>query len=240
MKKSVLYVLAFLLALSSCSKDPDVFEEYFEEWDITISYQDVSKSKTYKLLEKLLDHLSENLFSPRQPVHSSYIHTITSTELNNYLRNNKEAAVFFNREDCASVLISTYLPFLKAKGNLYDLFYLELVLTSDMFMYKMNTTEKVQLMILAMERNKEEYLLEFTIMISIMLSSNYPSFVEEVKPMLIEGTPCIYFLKSNDYNVTFVDGDFITEGYISTPGRDVQATDLITGYARQFINDNKK
>jgi len=55
--------LALFLTFGSCSMDKlnDAgIIEYFEEWDITIPYQDVSKSKTYKLL----DAFDANFFIP--------------------------------------------------------------------------------------------------------------------------------------------------------------------------------
>lgn len=241
MKSSVLYVIAMFLALSSCSKNElnsEIYEEYFEEWDITIPYQDVSKTKTYKMLENLIDHLNEYVL-PIQPVTSSYYPTITPTEFNNYLLNNKEATTLINMEDCVFVLVSTYLASLK-KGNIWNnkdhnisirkFCFFEMFLSSDMFMSKMNVTDKVQFMVLALERYKYEVdpytLYCFTMMISIMQSNDYTPFVNEVKPMITEGFQCIYRLRMNEQNLT--------------PGYDDHATDLITGYAKQFINDNKK
>jgi len=258
MKKLFFYVLAILFSLSSCStKDSDILEDtsdilanIFEEWGIAIPYRDVSKSKTYHLLEALLDDMSKNLLPP-QPVHSSYYPTLSPTELNNYLQDNQEAVALFKRADCKFVLISKYLTNLKADHSLgynrmrkYNFF--EMLLSSNMFLSELNTTEKVQLMVLALERYKyiesfgyENYFLPFTIMISIMLQSNYPPFVEDVEPMLIEQLYCGYGLKSEDYHVTFVDGNFIKEGNIALPGIHVQASDLVIRYAKQYINDNK-
>jgi len=241
MKKLVIFVLVGLLAFSSCASkekinDSEIFEEYFEEFDITVFYQDVSKSKTYHLLEALLDHLSENLLPP-QPVYSSYMPTLFPTELNNYLRDNKEAAAFFEREDCVYVLISTYLTNLKTE-NSWDyknnnsrrkFFFFEMFLSSEMSLSKLNVTEKVQLMVLALESSMVKSPLPFTIMISIMLSNNYPPFIEDVKPILIEATPCCYCLRMNN--------DIVLPG--GSESNHTIATDLITRYAKQFINDNK-
>ena len=96
----------------------------------------------------------------------------------------------------------------------------------------MNVTQKIQMMVMALKAYKQ-YERDFTfiahrpfnIMITIMLSSNYPPFVKDVKPMLVERTGG-YFLKSDDY--------------YGQPGHHVEASDLIIKYAEQFINDHKK
>jgi len=272
MKKSVLYLLAILFALSSCSKkeadveevenefeffeyyskifetyfeDYDYFEEYFGDWDTTIFYQVVSESETYKLLEALIDHIDVNRgYIIADGINAVY-HTVT--HFNEYLWNNKEAMELFEKEDCVYVLTSTYLNSLKTvtpiiNGNLLDsmllnnvfleeiwlyrkwLDYLHYVLTSEIFMSKMNITEKIQLMVLVLERAK--YTLfkrstEYNIMISIMLSSNYTPFVNDIKPVLYEGISGAVYIFEPD----LLKWD--------------QAYSVIAGYAIQFINDNK-
>ena len=235
MKKSVFYVFAILLAFSSCSKadefNDSLFEEYFGDWGC----QDVSDSETYHLLEALIDNMDENqgylfLFP------SSYNNYPSVTKFNEYMWDNKEAATFFERDDCVSVLISTYLNSLKMNrykavddGWLLEnqwLFLFDYVLTSEICMSKMNVKEKVQLMVLVLERVKYEFinLTDLTIMISIMLSSTYAPFVNDVKPMLREAAMgTVYWLQTDDGRSLTVN----------------QFTDLITGYARQFINDKK-
>ena len=229
-----------LLILSSCAtNDSDIFEDtsdiladIYEEWGIMIPYQDVSKSKTYNLLEALIDHIDKNQVLLITFPSSSLTYP-SVTKFNEHLLNSEEAVAFFKREDCVFVLISTYLSNLKTErgygDNYYSKFYfLELVLSSEMFMSEMNLSEKVQLMALALERIKyeESYPEPFTIMISIMLSSNYTSFVNDVKPMLLElGMGVGYGLVTND-------GCLV-------PGYDLQANDLLTEYAKKFINDNK-
>jgi len=252
MKKIVFYVLTLVLTLSSCSFESDE------------DNQDISKPKTYYLLTNLINYIDKNLMSVVPDLRSS-LHPIFPTEFNKILRSNKEATTLFEREDCVEFLISTYETAINTNkylmvdvpncigcyGFVEDMwyFYLEWVLSSEMFMYKMNINEKVELMELALERinyeKRSPY--PFNILISIMLSSNYNKFVQDVKPMLIELSSYYYGLKSNDYYVktvvTFVDGqegtNLITEGYISVPGLDEQASDLIQKYAQQFINDNK-
>jgi len=253
MKKSVLYGLAMLLVLCSCSpKDEIIDSEFFEEWGITIPYRDVSKSETYHLLKNLLDYMYKDMMPPL-PVWSNYTYTFFPTEFNDSLRNNKEAVALFEKEDCVSVLISTYLTAIKTNQYLaidvsfaqpvyYEFIkderyhYLEWILSSEMFLSEMNGTEKVQLMVLALERMKYETLssLPFSIMISIMLSSNYPPFIEDVQPMLIELNSCRYCVVSNDFNAIPVMG---VPYYL--PGVDDEASDLIIRYAKQFINENK-
>ena len=175
------------------------------------------------------------------------------TWFNKSLRNSKEAIALFKRDDCVSVLISAYqaviaeIILLQKKAvsmwlvtEGYD--YLELILFSDMFMEKMNITEKVNLMELALELDLEKSKIEYhniftiNIMISIMLSSNYPPFVNDIKPLLRENSMGIAY-----YLVMYPD-------CASTYGTDIepcviidfgQAHDLIKGYAKQFINDNK-
>ena len=258
MKKSVLYVLAVFFVFSFCSPKndfddceicnvidifnfSDIFEEneeYFEEWDITIPYQNVSDLITYKCLECLIGNMRGNIFySDALSNQSAY----SLTDFNNYLRKNKEATAFFKRKDCVSVLISTYLIYLKTEEYLKAgsgdqcrtlgikscFHFLEFVLSSNMFMSKMNVKEKVQLMVLALESakhvNSTSSYVSYTVMISIMLSSNYTPFVKDVKPMLMETVSCYYYV--GDYGI---------------PGVGIWgATDLITKYAKQFINDNK-
>ena len=251
MKKSVLYVLTIILAISSCSKknDSEIFDEYFEEWDITIPYQDVSQSETYHLLDALIDNECtwgvRSVFS-----NSSCGCSLSQTEINNSFLKIEAMTDIFTRKDCVYVLISTYLTSLKTgkhfsidsniiscMGNPRDFWFfgLESLLSTDMLISKMKVKEKCQLMVLALEYAKhvEKFSLpisrSFTIMISIMLSSNYTPFVDDIKPMLIEVIPSGYCLRMNDY--------------IAIPGGneycDLKANDLIKRYAKQFINDNK-
>jgi len=226
MKMSIFYIFAIFFAFTSCGTQDEYLDNYFDEWDITIPYQDVSKTKTYSLLLKLINYLSENFLPDDVPVHSSYLHTLYPTDFNNYLRDNEDAAEFFKRDDCAIVLMSEYFTSLKTEPN-RDFYFFEVLLTSDMFMSKLDVTEKVQMMVLAFERAKYKGCgcNPFTIMISIMLSSNYTPFVEVVKPMLFEVSICNYGLRMVDTKVI--------------PGIDKQATDFIKGFAKQFINDNK-
>ena len=201
--KPVLYVLAMLMAFSSCSKDddPEIFEEVFDEWGIVIPYQDVSKSQTYHLLEELVDHIDNKMQVPTVTSRAANFNFFSVTVFNAYLRVNKEATAFFSREDCVSVLISTYLNELKIERRSeyhlqinFDI--LELLLASDVFISKMNKSEKCQLMALALARAKYEnysFSYSFNIMISIMLSMQYTPFVENVKPMLRESTMGVSF-----------------------------------------------
>ena len=249
MKKVAFYTLTILLALCSCSSEGEINEVEF--WGITIPYKDVSKTKTYHLVEDLRDHLTEYFFIPPHytlnPSSTSFF--LFLTEFNNYLWNNKEAMALFKREDCVFVLMSTYQTNLK-KGLNWDFgdynawrnLFFDLLMSSDMFMSEMNVTEKVQMMVMALEGYKvyKSYgsvaQHPFTIMISIMLSSNYPPFVEDVKPLLIELSSCSYGLKSVDFEEA--DGFINGTGYVK-PNRNVEASDLIIRYAKQFINDNK-
>jgi len=259
MKKSVLYVLILFLALNSCSmddlsddltddfNDSDIIKEYFKDWDITIPYQDVSETKTFQLLDALIEHIDKNqifiLFFP-----SSDLFYPSVTKFNEHIWNNKEAAALFEREDCAFVLISTYQKYLKMKRfNVVDdgcvlenkwLNFFDYVLTSEMCMSKFNINEKVQLMVLALEKSKYGFLnvsqdghyvtitnfRDYSIMFSIMLSSNYDPFVSKVKPMLFE------FSSGASYGLLTSDGTYLT-------GK--KYNDFITGYAKQFINKYK-
>jgi hypothetical protein len=228
MKKFALYLLSILMALNSCSMNEygEPVEMYYEDWGITVPYQDVSKSKTYIFLKALIDQIDKNqvylITYPSNDIDYPYV-----TKFNEYLWNSKEAADFFKRKDCIPVLISTYIVNLKAERDIRSTI-LDLLLASDIFMSKMNITEKKQLMVLALERAKYlEYSRPgpFTIMISIMLSSNYTPFVEDVKPRLRE-TSVYYYLNVDD-------------NYSIRPGYNIQANDLIIGYATQFLNHNK-
>ena len=93
-------------------------------------------------------------------------------------------------------------------------------------MSKFNVTEKVQLMVLALESIKYgdwSSPLNTSIMISIMLSSDYTPFINEVKPLLREGRHNAVYILDRNLNLD-----------------QFQEFDLISGYAKQFINDNKK
>ena len=167
--------------------DSEILEAYFEEWDITIPYyQDVSKSETYRLLNNLVgsDYIRKKV-TPYGGENEHYI--LTPTAFNNFMLNNEDATVLAKRNNCIDVLISTYLPLLTTNVadigyEATDIFYIELVLSCDMFMSKMHVKEKVQLMVLALERIKYEYIsaAHFNLIISIMLSSNYTPFIENV------------------------------------------------------------
>lgn len=237
MKKSVLYVFVILFTLCSCSRKDEVnnsefLEEYFEEWGITIPYQDVSKSKTYHLLEGLTRDINKNevnlITLPSNNTNYPYW-----KKFNEYLWNHNEATTLFERKDCAHILISTYLSSLKNTEKYLtddnpwndDFRYLVLILSSEMSMSTMNVTEKVHLMVLALESEKSvmSFSSPFEIMISIMLSNNYTPFVENVKPIGPE------------------DGWFHGYGVILGNAHKTfdDQNDLIITYATQFINDNK-
>ena len=242
MKKSVLYVFAILLAFTCCSKheidDYDIIGNIYQEWGVTIPYQDISKSETYHLLENLINYIDKNqvhlITFPSSDLNYPYL-----TMFNKYLGESKEAITFFKREDCVSILISTYLISIKTKkflkmdsefwGNKFFTF-LEYVLKSEICMSVLNVKEKVHLMILALERIKfnNPYSSTFGIMISIMLSSNYTPFINDVNdsyPMFIE---CLRTGACFDYamNADHEKSDHFTEN-------------LVIGNAKQFINDNK-
>lgn len=241
MKKSVIYISAItLLVLGACSEKDEYggdvpSEEY---WGITVPYHDVSGTETYNLLDKLIGYLDKTqartIYFP-----SSNLNYPSVTKFNEHLAKSEEAVAFFKRDDCIFVLISTYLSNLETErhsfGNGYwELYnerfsFLELVLASDMSMNKMNITEKVQSMALALERARYEeysYHYPFNIMISVMLSSNYTPFVNDIKPMLRELGMGVGYDLLKDQKALFVN----TTEY----------SDLITGYAKQFINDNKQ
>ena len=240
MKKTALYVVAVLLALCSCTKKDDYFEEYFEEWGITVPYQNVSKTKTYKLLHTLIDDIDKNqIYLTHYPASDMYYPSVT--KFNEYLMNSKDAAALFEREDCVYVLISTYLSYLKNSGPpfinepwwLKDnmmFYFFRVILASEMFTSKLNVTEQVQLMALALtsyvvvNMYDVEYIVKnWNIMISIMLSSNYAPFINDVKPMLEETKMGVsYWLSTNGYSM-----------------KPDQINDLIIEYATKFINDNK-
>ena len=234
MKKSALYILAILFALSSCSKKEDKVE-YFEEYGIMVPYRDVSKSATYHLLEVLIDHIKNN------NVNIAYLPGFipSVTKFNQYLWNNKEAAAFLERKDCASVLISTYFNCMKKPNKCIKLdstgmwkcedediffWFLSYFMTSEICMSKMNLTEKVHLMALTLESTKYEFMtspFNNNIMISIMLSSNYTPFVEDIKPKLRQAIGGVSY-------------------WVEMGGDYYQQDALIKKYAKQFINDNKK
>jgi len=249
MKNSFLYLLVILLSFYSCSskdeerdidEDNMKFEDYLEEWDMIMYYQDVSQSETYHLMETLIDFMDKNqMYFISFP--SSDLNHKSVSHFNDYLSRSEEAVDFFIREDCTFVLLSTYLTSLdterytREQSKEYTMeeqfsnarfSFLELLLSSDIFMSKMNIKEKCQLMILALESQKYKRLgvnsYSFNIMISIMLSNNYTPFVNDVKPLLLESQGYVFYhlLTTNDYGIDGMD-------------------EVITKYARQFIKDNK-
>jgi len=258
MKKSVFYVMVVLLALFSCTRNEsddlddvfvdvsDILENISEEWGVTVPYQDVSNTKTYHLLKDLMVYLRENVFYYVCPT-CSKIPGCTPSECDSILRINNKANELIKRNDCVTVLISTYLNLFKTIiddiDNDYDgrdpLCWIKIgkievlysALSSKMFMSIFSKTEKVQLMALVLEMIKYEgnfinRYAPYSIMISIMLSSDFPPFIENVKPMLIETGPfpCYELIMNN--------------GYI-WPGQDDQASDLIIDLSKQFIILNK-
>ena len=242
LKKLNLLLLAGILAMYSCSMNDDInkednttidyaisqsFKEYFNDWE----YQDVSKTETYNLMQTLINDLLEGFLriDTFYDTTNSSMPTISLTGFNNYLWDSKEAVAFFDREDCFFVIASTIMTTLKTQRN-DQIKAIELLIASDMFLSKTNLTEKKQLIVLALERVKNDKYLNvnpFTIMISIMLSSNYISFVEDVKPMLSEVTPLVC------YSLKMKDG-FKIPGYRV---EDFEATDLILKYTMQFLNN---
>ena len=267
MKKSVIYAIALLLVLSSCTpkvvpNDPIIHEEpsfsfppiedydilatIFENWGITIPYEDVTQLETYHLFESVIEYMDKNQVRLLAYPSSAWQHQ-SVTWFNERFRESKEADAFFQKEDCGYVLISTYLDYLMTKRYLIidDEFwankffcFLSYVLHSEMCMDKLNITEKVQLMALALEKSKHNSYQPrtFMIMISIMLSSNYPPFVEEVKPQLTQAASgvCYCFLSWNNGKTNCPGWGNDTEGV------DTESNVFIRGYAMQFINDNKK
>jgi len=228
MKRSIYFVLIIQLILTACSNDSmnEVSDDSFlAEWDITIPYQDVTQTETYHLLEVLIDSIDKN---------QARFVLFTVTYLNEYIWNNEEATALFQREDCVSVLISTYLISIQTKKFLIQddswwtpmrFRFLEFILMSDRFMDKMNKTEKNQLMVLALEMAKYEECTStpFSIMISIMRSCNYEHFVNDV--IIREASSGVsYWFEMKDGSVW----DNVEQTHT-----------LLIKYAKQFINDNK-
>ena len=237
--------------VSDYEQDFVIFEEYFGDWDTTVFYQEIYNSETYNLLENLIDYIDKNQI---RLIYYSNFNYPSVTKFNEYVCDSEEAAAFFNRDDCVSVLISTFLYRLKmGRYKMADYNYLywnnawssffEYILKSEISMSKMNVTEKVQLMVLALEKYRYGFICVHNdslldglvdgfyrinqkaaaenIMISIMLSNDYTPFVKDVKPILVESTqgamysvPSTYMAQTRDYF-------------------------LFPRYARQFINDNK-
>jgi len=225
--------LACIEKESDCEHDYITFEEYFGNWDSNVFYQDIYDSETYLLLDALIDHIDKNQI--RLFIYGN-VHYPSVTKFNEYLWNNKEADAFFKREDCVYVLITTYLYYLETDRMgekefvMSWLSFFDHVLTSELCMSKMDLTEKIQLMVLALIRYKygftmistEGYNMTSTnyvvtnIMISIMLSSKYTPFMNDIKPLVSESAMgALYYMFPYD-NLC-----------------------LIPIYARQFINDNK-
>ena len=161
------------------------------------------------------------------------------TKFNNELQENKVAIEFFNRRDFYPVLVSKYLSVIKVTdisesaivgSNVDGPGYIEWILASDMCLSAMSQKEKIQLMVLALERTK--YAVDFEknqacmIMISIMKSCKYIPFLKEIEPRLIETMP--------GYAMREPDGEITSNTFLS------HHRDIIIKYAKQFLNKQKK
>lgn len=216
----------------------DYYDEYFGDWD----FQDVFKSETYYLLVALIEYIDKNqvrlvAYPPPDFTYSCI------TIFNERLQDSEEAISFFKREDCGFVLLSTYLDFLMTEkylnidskfwGNTFFTF-LKPVLFSNMCMEALNEKEKVQLMVLVLESIQRGIPVfhrrwAFTVVISIMKSSNYSPFANDVKPLFVEAASGLTYC----FNI-----ETRCSRRAMCAGDDPEASDWITCYARKFINDN--
>ena len=147
------------------------------------------------------------------------------------------AVEFFNRGDFFPVLVGKYLSVIKVVDyfnkdritilNSPD--YLEKMLASGMCLSAMSQKEKIQLMVMALERTR--YALEIeqqtpcNIMISIMKSCKYGPFMKDIEPRLVETSP--------GYTMRDPDGEIASNALMS------RHRDIIIKYAKQFLNKQK-
>ena len=250
----ILLIIPLLFtACAKDAPDSGSFDDFMEEWGLSVyslnvctSVQDAVKypepwtaevaatfvipdetvhsMSTCGLLETLLEHPTNRMLGPWCTICSSLSYPGV-TNFNQVLQGNKVAIELFKRSDCASVLASKYLDFIKNKKEISgQIKYFEMLLSSDMCMGTLSETEKIQLIAMALERTKydEERVNETChIMIAIMQSCDYAPFCEEVSPKLQETT----------FGYTLSE-----DAYSNLVG---SYTDLIIRYAKQFLNDLK-
>ena len=210
----------------------------------------VRSTSTCGLLVTLLEYplgvflvASSNLFEPRVSM------------FNNELRSNKVAVEFFKRGNFYPVLVSKYLSVIKKNiewgGRAADSpYYIQWLLASDMCMSAMNKKEKIQLMVIALERTK--YALDMEnqepclIMISIMKSFKYAPFMKDIEPRLIETIMGYAMLKPGvepmfyeyaGYTMYYHRPGEVEDGYLNVLSS--HSVDMIIKYAKQFLNEQK-
>ena len=160
------------------------------------------------------------------------------TTYNAKLCENKVALELFERDDCFPVLASMYQTVIKKhirskKGiNSVHKEGIEMLLQSDMCMSVLDKEEKNQIMAMALAFEKKEKYDDlymgrtYNLMVSIMLSCNYPPFVEEVVPRLGE--------TAGGYFLTAPNGNTLRTGIIH-----YDDIELILKHAKQFLNEKK-
>ena len=171
---------------------------------------------------------------------------------NNYLRECKVAVEFFKRGDFYPVLVSEYLSVIKKNfewgGRAADSpHYIQWLLASDMSMSVMSKKEKIQLMVMALERTKYALDMESQepclIMIAIMKSCKYAPFMEDIEPRLVE--TCVgytmiepgfkpVFFESIGYTWVKLEGPGFTANFLTSDHREI-----IIKCAKQFLNEQK-
>jgi len=226
MKNVFCIITVMLLMFSSCNKVED-------EGMYKISDKKVKSMNTSDLVDNLLDRpLGKYHMAPSCLVCSS-LEFQGVTEFNKALKLDKVATELFKRDDCFSVLTKKYQTLIEEMNAFSDhnrLGYFEMVLASDMCMSALNDQEKIQLLVLALEREETEidkYLVSTVchIMVSIMISCDYTPFVEDMVPLLHETL--------GGYTFDVPGSDLLYIGFGE------YHAEIIVNYARQFLNSLK-
>ena len=234
------------------------FDELLEKWDITYQNICPSITDAIENPEAYNVHAARDFVIPDETIRlmstcgllvtllvnplsvmlvpSSDLFEPRVTNFNNELLTNKVAVEFFNRGDFYPILVSKYLSVIKPTEddeNAHSIVdgpsYIEWILASDMCLSAMSRKEKIQLMIIALERTKYAVDLEniqpCMIMINIMKSCKYGPFMKDVEPRLVETSP--------GYTMRDPDGEIASNALMS------RHRDIIIKYAKQFLNKQK-
>jgi len=261
MNKSINYISSIILALAlhACSGNMDD-SEYFGFDELLATYQNVCPSVTdaieypefwYDVLNPFVPH-DETVRSTSTCgllvtllEYPLYIMRLASSDLfqprvtmfNDELQANKVAVELFNRGDFYPVLVSKYLSVIKNKfewgGRAADSpYFIQWLLASDMSMSAMSQKEKIQLLVMALERTKYALDMESQepclIMIAIMKSCKYAHFMEDIEPRLIE--------TMMGYTMLEPDGELSRDCFNCLSSNHIK---IIVKYAKQFFNEQK-
>jgi len=173
------------LALISCSANmdnSDPFDDFLNEWDITLKNDCPEVTDAYSYPEPWTREIEKAFSIPDETLNSmstcGLIETLLNyprdivgpwnwelshsfrpgvTMFNESIKANKIAVELFKRKNCIPVLFSIYISTIKEESCVYGgsrFGYFELLLSSDLCMNTLNELEKKQLMAITLERVK--------------------------------------------------------------------------------------